>query len=279
MFVVSNAAGTCKTASEVADFARYGVTSVNVGSITLEQRLGNPGENLFIGDGYSVNSLGLPNPGLDYYLTHLPKMWEDCKSNEKDLTLSIAGFNSDEFISMMERIPPEYVDLIELNLGCPNVSAEGQRRRILCYDPDLMWDVLNGVGLDIPLSVKLSPIFDPILMDEIAHVLNSALVQSVVAINTIPNVYEGSINMKLGGYGGKAVLPIGLGQVRQWRSLLKPEIGIIGVGGVGGVVDARKYQALGAYGVQINTAFLEQGDKVFYKVLSGMNSGEGLSQV
>jgi dihydroorotate dehydrogenase (fumarate) len=274
MIGLSNGAGICKTVEDVELFSKFAVTAVTVGSVTRKPREGNPGENLYVGEGYSINSLGLPNPGWEYYREHLSEMAEICRREDKRLRLSVAGFTVEELVYLTQIQEPGIVDEIELNLGCPNVWSDGTHHRIMGYDPSAVQVILPANRVKgISIHVKMPPVFDSVLLAELADVINlSGAVVSVTAINTIPNAYSQEIGMRLGGYSGRGLLPIGLGQVIQWRSLLVPWVGITGVGGIEDPGDALWYVYCGADAVQITTGFLVHGGDVFYRVFYGLNA-------
>lgn len=269
MIEVANGAGICKTLEDVRKFSQFAINRITVGSVTIESREGNPGDNLYLGPGYSVNSLGLPNQGLEYFLKNVREMSSICHRADKKLRMSIAGFTVEELIHLAAVQHAEFVDEIEVNFGCPNTGDN-----IQSYQPDFVYDVLSGITGNIPVSVKMTPIFDHGLMAELASIISESVADSVTVMNAIPNAYCPEIFMKFGGYAGHNVLPIGLGQVAKWRLFLHPEIEIIGVGGIETAEDAKRYVEMGAQSVQITTGYLAYGEQVFYRVFDGLNSGE-----
>ncbi len=291
---VLNAAGTCKSTDDVDSFARSAVAAIVVGSITLQARPGNPGNVYWAGQNYSLNALGLPNRGLDYYREQLPRMVASAHAAGKPLIVSLAGFAVAEYRQLAEVAAAAGVDLIEVNLACPNVWDSGAQKRIACFDPgqtaavcDMVGAALldppaAGSGAPVPYGVKISPFSDPVALAELAGVLGARAGQPagprfVTAVNTFPNAYVGDadhrpvVEVELAGLSGPALKPVGLGQVRQLRRLLPDTIDIVGVGGVSDGRDAAEYLRAGAVAVQAATAFWNRGEdpSVFGTIVSG----------
>jgi dihydroorotate dehydrogenase (fumarate) len=299
---VMNAAGTCKTARDVDAFARSAVAAIVVGSITLRPRSGNAGNVYWSGPAYSLNALGLPNRGLDYYAEHLPRMVASAHAAGKPLIVSVAGFDVQEYRRIAEVVAPTGVDLVEVNLACPNVWDGGAQKRIACFDPGQTAAVCTAVGdallarspsdsgQAVPYGVKISPFSDPAALTELAAALGERAGQPagprfVTAVNTFPNAYvvdadhRPVIDVELAGLSGPALKPVGLGQVRQLRRLLPATVDVVGVGGVSAGRDVAEYLRAGAVAVQAATAFWNRGEdpSVFGSILSGWIDQAGLA--
>ncbi len=290
-----NAAGTCKSLDEVGTLARSAVAAVVVGSITEQARAGNGGNVYHTGDFFSLNALGLPNPGLEYYRERLPDMVAVTHSAGKPLIVSIAGFNAAEYARTAHAVALAGADLIELNLACPNVWDGGRQKRIACFDNDQTRAVcgqvahaLATVGDTIPVDrrppafgIKISPFSDPAGLAELAGLITVLSREPsgprfVCAVNTFPNALaltdanEPVIDVELAGLSGAALRPVALGQIRQLRRLLPETVELIGAGGVTdgrGIVD---FLHAGAAAVQAATAYWNrQGDAgVFGDILA-----------
>ncbi len=293
---IMNAAGVCKLPygwEGVPELTRSAASAVMVGSITFEERTGNSGE-VYVPvkdrneekdeDGkilYSLNSLGLPNPGADYYKKNLPEMAAVVHKAGKFLFVSVAGFAPSEYAALTRIVVEGGADAVELNLSCPNVWKGKEQKQIACFNPKLVAEILDCfggefAGEDIKLIVKLSPFSDPELLKEaVAVIAESKLVKAVTAINTFPNAFSFDESGKpritpaggLAGLAGPALKPIGLGQVKQLRDLLPERIQIIGVGGITKGQDVLDYLRAGADAVQVATAFMDRGPKVFSELL------------
>ena len=281
----------CKTVEDVIELARSTSAAVMIGSVTKEPRDGNRGEVYFSDQvtGFSLNSLGLANGGLPYYTQHLPEMARIVHEAKKTLWVSVAGFTPQEFGELTLQMFQGGADLVELNLGCPNVWDGGQQKRIFSFDPALVEAVLKEVetvlNSDAPLAVavKVSPFSDPMLLEEVASVVaTSPIVSAVTAINTFPNAFafkeDGTsaispqFSKGLAGMAGPALKTIGLGQVMQWRQFLPPHIDVIGVGGIKSGPDARDYLRAGAKAVQVGTARADRGGRAFDFVITQLVS-------
>ena len=276
---IMNAAGTCKSLEDVEKLARSASAAIMVGSITAEPRPGNTGDVLWIGIIFSLNSLGLPNRGAPYYKKALPEMAAIAHGSGKPLFVSVAGFSPQEYADLTELALNGGADLVELNLGCPNVWEGGTQKRIACFDPALSAEILHRVeervGAEAAISVKISPFSDPFALAEEARVISASQVaKAVTTINTFPNAfsYNGTRPQitpggGLAGFAGLALKPIGLGQVRQLREILPEHIQIIGVGGIIGGRDVLEYRDSGADGVQVATAYLGRHERIFSELL------------
>ncbi|MCP6719864.1 MAG: dihydroorotate dehydrogenase [Patescibacteria group bacterium] len=274
-----NAAGTCRSLEEVKELSRSASAAVMVGSITVEPRTGNTGDVYWAGPMFSLNSLGLPNRGAPYYRETISEMVAVAHGENKPLFVSVAGFSPEEYANLTELAFGGGADLVEQNLGCPNVWQGSTQKRIACFDPALVTEILHRVeervGADAKVSVKISPLSDPFALAGLAQVIGASKVAKVVTtVNTFPNAfsYNGAKPRitpggGFAGFAGPAMKPIGLGQVRQLRELLPDRIQIIGVGGITHGKDIREYRESGAVAVQVATAYLERHEQVFSSLL------------
>ena len=285
-----NGAGLCKTLDQVTDLARSCVAAVVVGSITVAPRAGNPGTTYWECTDYSINSLGLPNPGLNYYSESLPEMAQIVHNMHKVLIVSVAGSEIDEYVELATQAVRYGADLVELNLGCPNVWDGGRQKRIPCFDPDYTGHLCRQVAESLQIlasdggpgsfGMKISPFSDPFALGRLAEVLSEAAMESpefrfITATNAFPNAlavdHDGKacIDMELGGLGGPAIKPIALGHIKQLRKLLPEYVDLIGIGGVTSGRDVADYLAVGATCVQATTVYGGiRGPGIFADILS-----------
>jgi dihydroorotate dehydrogenase (fumarate) len=279
-----NAAGTCKGIDGREGMRRLALSQtviVMLGSVSAARRDGNSGNVFHVDDDrdFSINSLGLPNLGVDAYIEQLPEMLEICHAAGKPLGASVAGFTPHEFGNMAHRLSGAGVDLIEVNTGCPNVWQGGKQKHIASFDPRLCDEIIYRCK-PVKIVVKLSPMADPFLLEELAAVCNGhEHVLGVTSSNTFPNAFAfrddglpaidfSGAGGDYGGLGGGAMKPIGLGQVRKLRQMLRPDILLFGVGGVRCGQDMLDYLKAGADVVQIATALLREGPGVFSRILA-----------
>ncbi|MFA4928338.1 MAG: tRNA-dihydrouridine synthase [Patulibacter sp.] len=264
-----NAAGTAKTVAEVERLARSAVSAVTVGSITSAPRDGNAGEVFTARDAYAVNALGMPNRGAAFYREALPEMAAITRDAGKPLIVSVAGFSPEEYGELTALSASSGADLVELNLGCPNVWNDGTQHRIASFDPELVArSVASAVEASggVPVGAKLSPLSDPTLLAEVAAALVDSGVRFVVSCNTFPNGLalrpdgRSAIDVEYGGVSGSAMKPIALGQVGQLRRLLPAGIDLVGAGGVRRGGDIDDFRHAGAVAVGAATLFWTSGE-------------------
>jgi dihydroorotate dehydrogenase (fumarate) len=264
---VVNAAGTAKSLDDVTRLARSPVAAVTLGSITKAARDGNAGEVFASRPGYAVNALGMPNRGAAFYRDVLPEMAGVVHAAGKPLIVSVAGFSPEENGELAHLAADGGCDLVELNLGCPNVWDGGEQKRIMSFDPDLVARSLEAAaGAGAPVGVKLSPLSDPVLLAEVAAAAAGAGACFVVSCNTFPNGLvlrddgRPAIDVGFGGVSGAAMKPVALGQVSQLCALLPDVVDVVGCGGVRTGRDVRDLLATGAVATGLATAFWDAGE-------------------
>lgn len=268
-----NASGVwCTTSKELETVLNSPYTgAVVTKSCTLYARDGNPqprysGFRLNNSVG-SINSMGLPNKGLDYYVDTARYL-----SPHKPYFVSLSGLSKTENMHMLSLLQhdviPSPISGIELNLSCPNVIGKPQ----IGYDFNAMEEILQSTFelFDrCPLGVKLPPYFDPVHFDMAADVLKRyPKLRWVTCINSIGNglVIDGLSETTviapkggLGGIGGSFVKPTALANVRSFRERLPVSVDIIGCGGVTRGMDAFEHILCGASAVQVGTFVMETG--------------------
>ena len=267
-----NGGGCCKTVEHVKELSRSLAGAILVGSITTEERTGNPGDVWWVGNGAALNSLGMPNGGSKYLADNLWEMVAIAHGAGKALVVNVAGFNPNQYALLAGDSFERSADAVELNLGCPNVvKSDGSRKPIASFNLEVMEEIISvvqfEVGKDAPVWVKVSPYSDPELLKGAAAILlRYSVVKAVTAINTFPNAYGLSdtgrsvISVGFAGLSGKALKHIGLGQVKQWSDALQGKIGLIAVGGISTGRDVGDYQLVGADAFQMTTELLRGGD-------------------
>ncbi len=267
-FTIGNAAcSVAKTPEDIEALADTYVDIITVGSITYEERTGNPEPRLYMGDGYTLNSLGMPNRGAKYYTEQLPGMIKTAHEAGKELSLSIAGFKTEEWVELARVGDIAGVDSLELNLGCPNVSINGEQKPIASFDIASIEEIVESVRAvtQLPLSLKLSIYSNPAELQAVAkRITELGMIDTVVTSNTFPNAYmskgEDDVLANIyGGLSGHDIQPIALGQVRQFRQHLPDTIGVIGVGGIETIDDVERFRRIGASGIQAATLIVRRG--------------------
>lgn len=279
---IMNASGPLDTTlEELTDIATSGAGGIVMKSCTLDVREGNPEPRYEDVEWGSINSMGLPNLGYKFYKEISPKL----KSYGKPLIASIAGANCQEYAEIIEAFNESDVDILEVNLSCPNVIGRPQ----IGYDFEMSQEILNTIG-DItnkPWGVKLPPYFDFVHFEEIASILNSSKISFIVSINSIGNALfidwkKEQVLIKpkggFGGLGGRYIKPTALANVRKFSELLDERIKIVGVGGIYNGIDAFEFILSGATLLQLGTSFSQEGPLIFKRVsneLCGIMKGKG----
>ena len=275
-FPVGNAAGWCKSIEEVQRLTQSAASFIVVGSITLKQRDGNPG-NTFNDETFTgLNSLGLPNPGIEKLEEIGPEMVRIARAAGKPILVSIAASEPEEFGKLAECVERIGFDGIEVNLGCPNVVEDGERKKIISYQSDLARACLEAVLFRVLpgcfVSAKVSPM-DPERLYEIASAIRDLPIDAVVTMNTVPNCLSFRADGKplidtpdktgYAGGSGQQVFAQALGQVNQWRRALPTDIAVWGAGGIQSGDAVRQMHLAGASVMQVGTAYMVYGAKVF----------------
>lgn len=267
-----NASGVhCMTTTELVELEQSNAGAFITKSCTLNERAGNPEPRYFDVPLGSINSMGLPNRGFDYYLDYALN-YE--KQQTQPLFFSIAGMSAAENLEMLTLIEKsDFQGITELNLSCPNVPGKPQ----LAYDFEATEDLLQQVFARFtkPLGIKLPPYFDLAHFDQMAEILNQFPLTYVNSINSIGNgLYidpqKETVVIKpkegFGGLGGEYVKPTALANVRAFYTRLKPEIKIIGTGGIRNGQDAFEHLLCGATMLQIGTELHKEGPKIFDRI-------------
>ena len=267
-----NASGVkCMTLEELSNLKNSESGTWITKSCTISPREGNPSPRYVDLQLGSINSMGLPNLGFEFYLDYALK---EHKSGNDNLFFSVAGLTLEDNIEMLTQIEnSDFQGLVELNLSCPNIPGKPQTG----YDFDRTDEVLKQVFsfYTKPLGVKLPPYFDIVHFEMMASILNKYQLRFITCINSIGNalyVEDESVVIKpkggFGGIGGAYIKPTALANVRMFHKLLKKDISIIGCGGVESGKDVFEHILCGASMVQIGTQLMKDGTKVFSKILT-----------
>jgi dihydroorotate dehydrogenase (NAD+) catalytic subunit len=220
-------------------------------TITLAPREGNPPPRLWETPAGLINSIGLPNKGLDGFLAHdLPELAE----LPVPLVVSVMGFARDELAELVQRVGErDEVALIELNVSCPNVETG----LVMGADPAETARAVERVRplTDRPLIVKLTPnANDPAA---VAVAAEQAGADAVSLINTLkgmaldPRTRQPWLGGTTGGVSGPAVRAVALEQVAAVAAAV--EIPAIGMGGVASGRHASDFLSAGAACVAVGT--------------------------
>lgn len=235
---------------EAYDISRLG--GISCKGTTLEKRDGNPPPRIAETPAGMLNSVGLQNPGVDYFLQRdLPFL------QKKDLTViaNIAGSCERDYCEMAERLNDSAVQMIEMNISCPNVKSGGVAFGTSCKSVESITAAVRR-HCKKPLIVKLSPNVTDI--GEIAVAAESAGADAVSLINTITGMRidihtrRPVLRNNTGGLSGPAVFPVAVRMVNQVYN--RVNIPVIGIGGISTWEDAVEMLLAGASALQVGAA-------------------------
>ncbi|MBU5434079.1 dihydroorotate dehydrogenase [Pseudoflavonifractor sp. MSJ-37] len=249
--VASGTFGFGREYSEFYDLSELG--GICAKGLTLHGREGNPGPRIAETPMGILNSVGLQNPGVDAFIAHeLPFL----RQYDTKVIANISGNSPEEYGVMCEKLAGAGVDMIEVNISCPNVKAGG-----LAYGtrPELAAEVTEVAKVHsgpVPVMVKLSPNVTDIT--EIARAVESAGADALSLINTLRGMRididsrRPILKMNTGGLSGPAVLPVAVRMVWEVSNAVK--IPVLGMGGVSKGEDAAQMMLAGAAAVAVGTA-------------------------
>lgn len=236
--------------------------------ITLTERLGNPPPRIAETPGGILNAVGLQNPGVDAFIEReLPQLLQEGTR----IIANIAGNTPAEYCEMAEKLSDTAIDMIELNISCPNVKQGGVQFGTSCAGVE---DITAQVRCHCkkPLMVKLSPNVSDI--GDIAAAAESAGADALSMINTLTGMRidirtrRPIIRNNTGGMSGPALLPIAVRMV--WQAASRVTIPIVGMGGISTWQDAVEMLLAGASALQIGTV-LFTNPKAPLQILQGLN--------
>lgn len=273
-----NASGVhCMTTQELDELKNSAAGAFITKSATSVERAGNPEPRYYSVPLGSINSMGLPNNGIQYYLDYALTYQE---TNQRPLFFSVAGMSVEENLKMLQMIQDSpFTGVTELNLSCPNVPGKPQ----VAYDFPLTEEILTKAFAFFtkPLGVKLPPYFDMAHFDQMAEILNKFPLTYVNSINSIGNglyidTETDAVVIKpkdgFGGIGGEYVKPTALANVRAFYTRLNPEIKIIGTGGIKTGQDAYEHLLCGATMLQIGTELQKEGPAIFERIAAELEA-------
>ncbi len=239
--------------------------------LTMEMRPGNNGSRIAETPAGMLNSVGLENPGIDTFeKIILPEIRKEIKV---PIVANINGKILEEYVEIARRIDNlEEVDMVELNISCPNVKDGGMA---FGANPEMAATVTREVrkATKKPLMVKLSPNVTDIV--KIAKITEEEGADGISLINTLLGM---AIDVKskkpvlgniYGGLSGPAVKPVALRMVHQVSQAVS--IPILGMGGIMDTEDALEFFMAGASAVSVGTAF-------FPNPLAALEIKEGLQK-
>ncbi|MCL2426192.1 MAG: dihydroorotate dehydrogenase [Oscillospiraceae bacterium] len=235
--------------AEYYDLSKLG--GICVKGLTAKPRLGNMPPRIAETPMGMLNSVGLQNPGVDAFIAdELPFL----RQHDTVVIANISGNTVEEYAEMTEKLSDANIDMIEVNVSCPNVKAGGM---VFGTSIDGVTTVTKAVvkRATVPVVVKLSPNVTDIA--SIAKAVESSGADALSLINTLLGMRIDTITRKpilhnnVGGLSGPAIFPVAVRMVWQVASAVK--IPILGMGGVSIGNDAIEMMLAGANLIGVGT--------------------------
>ena len=253
--------------NELYDIGQIG--GVSTKGLTLEPRLGNPVPRIAESRGVILNAVGLQNPGVEHFIEN---DLEWLKSTGTVVIANVAGKTLDDYKNICARLDG-LVDMVELNISCPNVKSGGMAFGI---QPNSVYEVTKVAKKALkktPLIVKLSPNVESIAANAKAAEKGGA--DCISLINTLTGMAidierrKPIIANNTGGVSGAGVKPVAVRMVYEASQAVK--IPVIGMGGITCAEDAIEFLMAGATAVQVGTANFTD-PYAMPKIIDGLNA-------
>ena len=250
---VMTASGTFGSGAEYSEFVELNkLGAVVTKGVANVPWAGNPAPRIAETYGGMLNAIGLQNPGIDLFIERdLPFLQKyDCK-----VIVNVCGKTTADYCEVVERLSDESVDLLEINISCPNVKEGGIA---FGQNPKSVEDITKEIKkyAKQPVIMKLSPNVTDIT--ETAKAAEAGGADALSLINTLTgmkidiNKRTFAIANKTGGMSGPAVKPIAVRMVYQVCNAVN--LPVIGMGGICNGDDAMEFILAGASAVSIGTA-------------------------
>lgn len=235
--------------NELYDISAVG--GVSTKGLTLEPRNGNPVPRIAEGKSVILNAVGLQNPGVEEFIKN-DLEWLKGKTR---VIANVAGRTLEDYENICARLDG-MVDMIELNISCPNVRAGGMALGIKPANVEEVTHLCKGALKKTPLIVKLSPNVESIAVN--AQSAERGGADCISLINTLTGMVvdierrKPIIANNTGGVSGAGIMPIALRMVFEASHAVN--IPVIGMGGITCGRDAIAFMMAGARAVQVGTA-------------------------
>ena len=248
--VASGTFGSGAEYSEFADLNKLGaVTTKGVANVPWA---GNPTPRVAEVYGGMLNAVGLQNPGIELFCKRdIPFL----KQYDTKIIVNVCGHSTEEYVAVVERLADEPVDLLEINISCPNVKEGGIA---FGQDPKAVESITKEMKRHAkqPVIMKLSPNVTDIT--EMARAAEAGGADALSLINTITgmkidvNRRKFVLANQTGGMSGPAIHPVAVRMVYQTAQAVN--VPIIGMGGIMNAEDAIEMILAGATAVSVGTA-------------------------
>lgn len=250
VMTASGTFGSGEEYSEFVDLSELGaVVTKGVANVPWP---GNPTPRIAETYGGMINAIGLQNPGIDVFCERdIPFL----KKYDTKIIVNVCGHAPEEYLAVVERLADEPIDMMEINISCPNVNAN-----FLAFgqDPRHVEELTKQIKkiAKQPVIMKLTPNVTDIA--EIARAAEAGGADAVSLINTLTGMKIDvhrrtfAVANKTGGMSGPAVKPVAVRMVYQVANAVK--IPVIGMGGIATAEDALEFILAGATAVSVGTA-------------------------
>ena len=250
VLTASGTYGSGEEFKEITDLSYLG--GIVVKGVTLKERKGNPPPRIVETASGLLNSVGLQNQGVDYFIKEKVPFF---KKNNLPLIVNISAADADEFLALIEVLNSvQEIAALEVNVSCPNLDKGGIS---FGKDPKAVYSLIKAVkNISLfPVITKLTPNVTDIT--EVAMAAEDAGTDSISLINTLQGM---AIDIKerkpklgniVGGLSGPAIKPIALRMV--WEVCKKVKVPVIGMGGIFDFSDALEFIIAGAQAVALGT--------------------------
>ncbi len=249
------------------DFKKLG--AIISKGITLQPRDGNDAPRIAETPGGLINSVGLQNAGVENFVKYMIPYY---KTKNDVIIANIAGFSVEEYKQLAMKFNDTKIDLLEVNISCPNVENGGMVFSISSKAASEVVSAIKKVSTK-PIIVKLSPNVTDIV--EIAKAVEDAGADAISLINTILsmridiNTRQPILKNNMGGLSGPAVFPIALRMVYQVANAVS--IPIIGMGGITNYKQAIEMMMAGATAIQVGSSMFTE-PKSIISIIDGLDS-------
>ena len=250
---VMTASGTFGFGAEYSEFydlsALGAVVTKGVANVPWP---GNPTPRIAETASGMLNAIGLQNPGIDVFVQRdIPYL----RKFDTKIVVNVCGKTVEDYCRVVERLAPEPVDLLEINVSCPNVKEGGIA---FGQDPHALEEITKEVKKHAkqPIIMKLSPNVTDIA--EMARAAEAGGADALSLINTLTgmkiDIYKKSFALanRTGGLSGPAIKPVAVRMVYQTAQAVK--LPVIGMGGICTAEDALEFILAGATAVSVGTA-------------------------
>ncbi len=267
---VTTASGTFGYGTEYKDFIDLGrLGGIFVKGTTIEPRQGNNYPRMAETPSGMLNSVGLQNKGVDYFVEQL---YPVIKEYDTNIIVNVSGSTIDDYIKCTEKLVDlDKMPAIELNISCPNVKEGGMAFGVSCESAAKVTRAVRDI-FPKTLIVKLSPNVTNIA--DIARAVEAEGADSVSLVNTFMGMAidiesrKPKLSTITGGLSGPCIKPIAVRMV--WEVFNAVQIPIIGMGGISNWQDAIEFILAGSRAIQVGTYnFIDP--TVSVKIVDGIN--------